>query len=60
MSRRRADVHRLQELIRLHRLGQGDRAIAKFLSTTSACDRWSGTSRSTSTRSSVSATSPAP
>ena len=31
MSARRTDMHRLQELIRLHRLGQGQRAIARQL-----------------------------
>ncbi len=31
MSARRTDMHRIQELVRLHRLGQGQRAIAQQL-----------------------------
>ncbi len=31
MSARRTDMHRIQELVRLHRLGQGQRSIAKQL-----------------------------
>ncbi len=31
MSARRTDMHRLQEVIRLHRLGRGQRAIARQL-----------------------------
>ena len=31
MSARRTDMHRIQEVVRLHRLGQGQRAIAQQL-----------------------------
>ena len=32
MSNKRVEMHRLQELVRLHRLGTGSRAVAKLLS----------------------------
>ncbi len=31
MSARRTDMHRIQEMVRLHRLGQGQRSIAQQL-----------------------------
>ena len=31
MGARRTDLHRLQEMLRLHRLGQGSRGIARRL-----------------------------